>query len=173
MRRGDLGARPETTLQILALLKDINRRLSLTIVLITHEMSVIRDICDRVLVLDRGAVAETGAVWQVFGRPRHAATRALLEPLARDLPDDLAARLSPEPQGRDEAVVELRYGGAAEPDLAALAAHFPHGLRLLDASVDRIGGHSQGRLIVAARLGATPSGTPAPDGVDAKVLGYV
>ncbi len=164
---------PETTLQILALLKDINRRLGLTIILITHEMSVIRDICDRVLVLDRGEVAETGEVWRVFGQPKHPATRALLEPLARGLPDDLAARLSPEPQGRSEAVVELRYSGTADPDLAALNARFPHGLRLLDASVDRIGGHSQGRLIVAARLGGTGFDASAPDNTDAKVLGYV
>ncbi len=51
--------------------------------------------------------------------------RALLEPLARDLPDDLAARLSPEPQGRDEAVVELRYGGAASPTWRRWPPIFP------------------------------------------------
>ncbi len=87
---------PETTLSILRLLKDLNRRLGLTIVLITHEMSVIREICDRVLVLERGEAVETGPVWQVFGEPAHPATRALLLPLARGLPEDLAARLQPE-----------------------------------------------------------------------------
>lgn len=80
---------PETTLSILALLKDINRRLNLTIILITHEMSVIREICDQVLVLDEGSVAETGPVWQVFGNPTHPATRALLQPLNRDIPEDV------------------------------------------------------------------------------------
>ena len=64
---------PETTLSILELLKDINRKLGLTIILITHEMSVIREICDRVLVLEQGRVAEEGPVWQVFGSPQHAA----------------------------------------------------------------------------------------------------
>lgn len=167
---------PETTLQILALLKDINRRLGLTIILITHEMSVIREICDRVLVLEAGEAVETGPVWQVFGLPRHAATKALLQPLARGLPDDLAARLSPRPSddGAGEAVIELRYAGTSEPDLAALAARFPGGLRLLDAALDRIGGHTQGRLLVAARL----AGGAAPDDIDlpateARVLGYV
>jgi D-methionine transport system ATP-binding protein len=59
---------PETTLDP-RLLRDINQRLGLTIVLITHEMAVIRDICHRVVVLERGAVVEQGEVWQVFGAP--------------------------------------------------------------------------------------------------------
>ncbi len=172
---------PETTLQILALLKDINRRLGLTIILITHEMSVIREICDRVLVLERGEVAETGPVWQVFGNPGHPATRALLEPLLRQLPDDLAASLRPAPRRGEttQALIELRYAGTAEPDLALLARHFPGGLRLLNASLDRIGGHSQGRLLVAATLGDEGEREPitlpdlqTPD-LQTKVLGYV
>ena len=77
---------PETTLSILQLLRDINRKLGLTIILITHEMSVIREICDHVLVLEEGQTAEAGPVWRVFGDPRHEATRSLLQPLARDCP---------------------------------------------------------------------------------------
>ncbi len=88
---------PETTLSILRLLKDINRRFKITIVLITHEMSVIREICDQVLVLDGGRIAEIGPVWRVFGDPEHPATRALLEPLNRDIPADIAERLKPQP----------------------------------------------------------------------------
>jgi D-methionine transport system ATP-binding protein len=81
---------PETTQAILALLRDINRRLGLTIILITHEMEVIREICDTVAVIERGQVVETGPVWQVFGAPQHDATRALLRTLVHDLP-----RISP------------------------------------------------------------------------------
>ncbi len=84
-------------LSILGLLRDINRRLGLTIILITHEMSVIREICTDVVVLEAGRVAEAGPVWRVFGAPEHPATRALLAPLTRDVPDDLAARLKPHP----------------------------------------------------------------------------
>ena len=80
---------PETTHSILQLLRDINRKLGITVVLITHEMSVIREIADQVLVLEQGRIAELGAVWQVFGNPQHAATRALLAPLQHGLPDDL------------------------------------------------------------------------------------
>ena len=69
---------PETTSQILDLLRDINRRLGLTIVLITHEMSVVRAIADRVIVLDRGRVVEQGNVGEVFANPAADVTRRLL-----------------------------------------------------------------------------------------------
>lgn len=69
---------PETTRSILALLKDINRRTGITIVLITHEMEVIRQICDRVAVIEKGVIVETGAVSEIFAAPQAEATRALL-----------------------------------------------------------------------------------------------
>nr|WP_217446939.1 ATP-binding cassette domain-containing protein [Cupriavidus basilensis] len=77
---------PETTESILALLRDINRTLGLTVVLITHDMAVIRQACDRVLVLDQGRAVELGTAWQVFAEPQAAATLALLRPLRLDLP---------------------------------------------------------------------------------------
>nr|WP_247741442.1 methionine ABC transporter ATP-binding protein [Luteibacter sp. SG786] len=66
---------PQTTASVLELLADINRRLGLTIVLITHEMDVIRRVCDRVAVLDAGRVVELGTVADVFLHPQHATTR--------------------------------------------------------------------------------------------------
>jgi D-methionine transport system ATP-binding protein len=69
---------PETTQSILSLLRDINRQLNLTIVLITHGMDVIRAISDRVAVLDHGRVIESGDVIDVFLSPNHPTTRALL-----------------------------------------------------------------------------------------------
>lgn len=65
---------PQTTQSILQLLLDINQRLGLTIVLITHEMDVIRSICDRVAVLDGGRIVESGPVTQVFLHPQHPTT---------------------------------------------------------------------------------------------------
>ncbi|OUL92663.1 methionine ABC transporter ATP-binding protein [Paraburkholderia hospita] len=153
---------PKTTQSILALLRDINRRLGLTIVLITHEMAVIREVCDTVAVIEQGAVVETGAVWRVFGAPQHAATRALLRTLVHDLPDDLAARIKPAsddalPRDATDVLLDVRYTGANghDPDLTALSAaltvdggrvSFVHG------GIDRIQGHAQGRLVVAAQL---------------------
>ena len=76
---------PETTEQILALLRDINRQFGLTIVLITHDMAVIDEACDRVLVLDQGRLVEQGPVWRVFSEPKADATIALLRPLHKRL----------------------------------------------------------------------------------------
>jgi D-methionine transport system ATP-binding protein len=69
---------PETTRSILALLADLNRDLGLTIVLITHEMDVVRQVCDRVAVLHAGRVVETGSVADIFLGPQASETRALL-----------------------------------------------------------------------------------------------
>ena len=73
---------PETTRSVLALLRDLNRERGLTIVLITHEMAVVRAICDRVAVLDAGRVVETGTVEAVFAGGAHPATRRMLAALA-------------------------------------------------------------------------------------------
>jgi D-methionine transport system ATP-binding protein len=153
---------PETTQAILALLHDINRRLGLTIVLITHEMGVIREVCDTVAVIERGEVVENGLVWRVFGDPQHDATRALLRTLVHDLPADLAERVKPVRNlAQEEAriLLDVRFTGvdAHEPDLGALAValsvdggqvNFVHG------GIDRIQGRAQGRLVVSAQVRA-------------------
>src|ERR1700722_19277789 len=77
---------PETTASILALLRDINRKLGLTIVLITHEMSVVRAIAGRVIVLDHGRVVEEGEAAAVFASPEAALTRRLLASSRHDAP---------------------------------------------------------------------------------------
>jgi D-methionine transport system ATP-binding protein len=66
---------PQTTASVLHLLAEINRELGLTVVLITHEMDVIRRVCDRVAVMDAGAIVEQGSVAEVFLHPRHPTTR--------------------------------------------------------------------------------------------------
>ncbi|MFO8212393.1 ABC transporter, partial [Pseudomonas aeruginosa] len=92
-----------------ALLRDLIRRLGLTIVLITHEMEVIRDLCDRVVVLERGRVVEQGEVWEVFGDPRHEVTRSLLGTLHHDIDGEAAG---------EGLLLDLHYSGASarEPE---------------------------------------------------------
>jgi len=144
---------PETTLSILSLLKDINRRLGLTIVLITHEMSVIREICDHVLVLEAGEIAETGPVWQVFGNPCHEATLALLKPLDRGLPEEVTERLASSWSGqRATALIEFTYKGTdgLQPDLSRLLRVLGEGTHIIQSNLDRIQGHVSGRLVVAS-----------------------
>ncbi|MGO7163185.1 methionine ABC transporter ATP-binding protein, partial [Rhizobium johnstonii] len=85
---------PETTRSILALLKDINRKLGLTILLITHEMEVVRGIADRVAVIDAGRIVEEGQVWSVFANPQAEITGSLLGGIRPQLPEHIAGRLS-------------------------------------------------------------------------------
>ena len=85
---------PETTRSILDLLRKINRELGLTIVLITHQMEVIKQVCDRVAVLDAGRVVELGRVIDVFLKPSHDLTRALIgEVISQELPPSVLARV--------------------------------------------------------------------------------
>ncbi|MEN3295711.1 MAG: D-methionine transport system ATP-binding protein, partial [Burkholderiales bacterium] len=79
---------PETTRSILELLRRINRELGLTIVLITHQMEVIKQICDRVAVMEAGRVIEQGAVLDIFREPQHQVTRAMIgDVIAQELPE--------------------------------------------------------------------------------------
>ncbi|WEV47853.1 methionine ABC transporter ATP-binding protein [Acinetobacter sp. ESL0695] len=71
---------PESTQMILKLLKKVNKQLGITIILITHEMQVIRDLCDEVVVIDQGEIIEKGAVWKVFSSPQKMITKELLYP---------------------------------------------------------------------------------------------
>lgn len=141
---------PETTASILELLRDINARLGLTVVLITHEMAVIRDICHRVVVLERGAVVEQGDVWRVFGSPRHEVTRTLLAPLQARLPAALQARLRGSPSAQGSAVV-LKLSVLGEPPLSELFADLGGRVHLLQGGVESIGGHVLGQLILAVK----------------------
>lgn len=143
---------PETTQSILSLLKDINRSLGITIILITHEMAVIREICDRVTVLEAGEVVEQGPVWRIFGQPQHEATQSMLAPLMAKLPDDIALSLSPEKKpAASNQFVRLTFNGVRAPalDLSKVAELLGPKVQLLNASIDRIQGHSQGQLLIS------------------------
>lgn len=162
---------PETTLSILNLLRSIHAQLGLTIVLITHEMSVIREICHRVVVLEGGRIAEEGPVWQVFGAPRHPATLALLRPLEAALPPSMADALHDTAAPGDLTVVELRFDGRFTPQLDAITAAIP-GLQLIGATLEQIQGHPVGQLILTLPQGADPAAF-ATLASSTKVIGYV
>lgn len=84
---------PESTAEILALLDELNRTLGLTIILVTHEMDVVRRACDRVAILDHGRLVEMGDVAQVLFTPRSAAAQALGRALLPHSPTDARPRL--------------------------------------------------------------------------------
>ncbi len=103
---------PETTRSILTLLKRINVTLGLTIVLITHEMSVIRAVADEVAVIEGGAIVEAGSAFEVFTRPRSDITRRLLATeTGLAVPPRLAARIGAAPRPGAAPVLRLHFQG--------------------------------------------------------------
>ncbi len=140
---------PETTRSILALLKDINRQLGLTILLITHEMEVIRSIADRVAVIDAGRIVEEGPVWSVFADPRSDITRSLLGAIRPQLPAELAARLAPEAGAETILRVDVAGEAARGPLLSDLAAMVPGPFRLVHGGIDHIQEQPVGTLFLS------------------------
>ena len=133
---------PQTTEQILDLLARLNRELGLTIVLITHEMEVIRRVCHRVAVLDAGAVVESGEVAEVFLHPRHPITRALVA--------DAAGLVVAQGQGAGP-TLRLTFRGAAtyEPILGRIARDTGVDYSILAGRIDKIRDEPYGQLLVS------------------------
>ncbi len=130
---------PKTTRDILRLIKDINRRLGITVVVITHEMSVVEEICTHVAILDHGVLAETGTVEEVFSNPQTEAGRRLV------YPDGVPAEHLP--QGN---VVRLAFDGAAvgEPIIASLAIDCGVKASILGADIRSIDEKAFGTMLI-------------------------
>ncbi len=135
---------PETTQSILQLLLEINARLKLTIVLITHGMDVIRAVADRVAILDHGRIVESGEVVEVFLNPRAAVTRALLE--QSGIESDAAVTTVPE----GGHVLRLTYHGAQseQPLLSTLSRVAGLDFAVLQASAGRLKSVPYGRFTI-------------------------
>ncbi|TIX12275.1 MAG: ATP-binding cassette domain-containing protein, partial [Mesorhizobium sp.] len=140
---------PETTRSILALLKDINRRLGLTILLITHEMEVIRSIADRVAVIDAGRIVEEGPVWSVFAGPRSEITRSLLGGIRPQLPDEIASRMAAGIGVETILRIDVAGEAARGPLLSDLATAVPGPFRLVHGGIDHVQQQPVGTLFLA------------------------
>ena len=142
---------PQTTRAILDLLANINRELGVTIVLITHEMSVVRQLARDVVVLDAGRVVESGHVADIFTHPKHPITQSFLaEVIGDSLPVSLASRIVPKPSAGGLAVirVQVRGAGAGDTLVARLARELGLDVSLLSARIDEIGGQHVGSLVL-------------------------
>ena len=140
---------PETTQSILRLLRDINSRLELTIVLITHSMDVIRSVCDQVAVIDDGKIVEHGDVLDVFLHPQHSVTQSLLSESGMEDADgwkDMA-------EGMPGTLVRLSFRGDAtlEPVLSQISRDLNLDLSILQGSVGRIKQTPYGQLVLAVQ----------------------
>lgn len=153
---------PETTQSILDLLQSVNRQLGLSILLITHEIEVVRQIAHRVIVLDKGRIIEEGPVGKVLASPQTDTTRSLVRGLSPSLPDSILSRIHS--FGGDHALVrvDLFGAGARQPviDILAQAAAAP--VRLLHGGLNDVQGEPYGRLFLTIA-------TTEPDRVRAAV----
>ncbi len=147
---------PETTEQILDLLKDINRRLGLTIVLITHEMDAVRQIASHVTVLEHGKLIESGPVFDVFAFPKSPVARSFLSSIvAHELPPEVLKGLLPDATPATDPVLRIVFTGAAahEPVIATLVERFHVRPNILHGRIDYIGGRPLGILTLIAEGG--------------------
>ena len=130
---------PKITGEILDLLKQINQERKLTIVIITHEMSVVEKICDRVAIIDDGNLAEVGEVTQVFSNPQSKAAKKLVFPSNPFEPSN--------PGGR---VVRLVFDGTQSnvPFIANLVEETGLKVNILSANTRSVGGIGYGQMIV-------------------------
>ncbi|WP_374402881.1 methionine ABC transporter ATP-binding protein [Niveibacterium sp.] len=150
---------PETTRAILDLLKRINRELGLTIVLITHEMQVVKQICDRVAVMDAGRIIETGRVLDVFRSPQTDLTRTLIgDVIAHELPptvlDRVRRRIASRTDGAaPERLLRLSFAGddVDRPLLSDAVKRFGVDFNILHGQIDEIQGQAFASLTLLAR----------------------
>jgi D-methionine transport system ATP-binding protein len=147
---------PTTTVSILNLLKDLNRQLGVTVVVITHQMSVIEEICSRVAILDGGRVAEMGDVQEIFSNPTTDAARRLVYP----------GGVTPAQFPASAHVIRISFNGgtAYDPLIASLAIDCGVKVNILGADTRNVGGKAIGTMLL---------GLPENPSEAAKALNYI
>ncbi|ACX89235.1 methionine ABC transporter ATP-binding protein MetN [Pectobacterium parmentieri] len=141
---------PATTRSILELLKDINRRLGLTILLITHEMDVVKRICDQVAVISDGRLIEQDTVSEVFSHPKTPLAQKFIQStLHLDIPDDYLARLSPDYRPETTPLLRMEFTGKSvdAPLLSEVARRFNINNNIISAQMDYAGGVKFGIML--------------------------
>jgi D-methionine transport system ATP-binding protein len=143
---------PETTVATLALLKRINKELGLTIVMITHEMQVVKQICERVVVMNYGKIVEQGKVVDIFMSPQHETTKALIgNVMARDMPASILDRFRKARENHPNSdAVYLAFSGneVTRPVISECSRRFNLDFNILRGTVDDVQGQTLGSLTV-------------------------
>lgn len=136
---------PKTTRDILNLLKSIHDQMGITMILITHQMEVVRQICTRVAILDKGCLAEHGSVADVFAKPSEAITQALLNQTPHDIPAEFLQASSP-----NRRLVRLHFKGnnAKEPIISHAVRNFNVDANIILGWIDKVQGITVGTLTV-------------------------
>ncbi len=144
---------PETTISILNLIRDINEKLNLTMLLITHEMDVIKRIADKVAVIDQGEIVEQGDVVDIFKRPQSAvAKRFTQDALHSELPSELSSVLQQHhTSDTPELLLRLRFIGEAtnDPIINEVIKHCNVTVSILQANIDFLRHEVMGTMLVS------------------------
>ncbi|MEN1938113.1 ATP-binding cassette domain-containing protein [Paenibacillus sp. 102] len=137
---------PETTESILDLLLEVNEKIGITILLITHEMNVIQRICDHVAVMEQGAIVESGTVKNIFSNPQHATTKKFVNSaFAAKIPEELQKELK-----NTGEIVTLSFIGnsSGEPALAVATKRFQVYPNILSGNITQLKYEAYGKLVV-------------------------
>lgn len=141
---------PATTRSILELLKDINRRLQITILLITHEMDVVKRICDQVAVISHGKLIEQDKVSEIFSHPKTDLAKMFIQStLHLDIPEDYLQRLTPTPAASKVPLLRLEFTGMSvdAPLLTEVARRYQVDCNIISAQMDYAGGVKFGIML--------------------------
>ena len=146
---------PQTTSSILALLKDINKRFGITIVVITHQMAVVREICNRVAIMKDGQVVENGSTVEIFNHPKSEVARDLLR--KDDGGDTTGDDQQTANQIQDGTKIRIVFteNSAFEPVIANMILTFKEPINILKAATKNVGGVAKGEMILEIPNGST------------------
>ncbi|SHM15598.1 D-methionine transport system ATP-binding protein [Caldanaerovirga acetigignens] len=143
---------PETTFSILKLLKDINEKLGITMVVVTHEMNVIKQICNKVAVIEKSRVVEQGTTFEIFSRPKTQTARNFLKSIfICEIPEELKVKIKALNGNLAEGrVVKIGFFGkiTAKPILSEVVKKFGVNTNILYGNIDHIQGTPFGTLVV-------------------------
>ena len=143
---------PKTTKQILALLQDLNQKLGLTIVLITHEMQIVKDIANRVAVMQNGRLIEEGSVLDIFSNPQQDLTKDFISTATGidDAMDKIEQQEIVKYLASNSLLVQMKYGGTStdEPLLNEIYKHHQVTANILYGNIEILGGTPVGELVV-------------------------
>lgn len=137
---------PQTTESILALLKEINEKFGITVVIITHQMNVVEEICNKVAIIENGELVENGAVVDIFSNPKSAAAKKLLSGEDRE---EAKAQKSLEILDSGKRIrIVFSTNSASEPVIANMIMHFGQAVNILQANTRAVAGIAVGEMIL-------------------------
>lgn len=143
---------PQTTQSILALLKSLNERLNITIVLITHEMAVVKAICNKVAIMEHGKVVEVGTILDIFNDPKHQVTKNFINTTTsiNKIFDMISSNDPMVALAKDEVLLRFIYcsGSAEEPLMANLVKSYDVSFNIIFGNVEVLDNNPLGNLVV-------------------------